>query len=76
MEVKKFDISDILLFINNFSDPYFTANFKSLDIELAKTTVFNEFSEQQDILKGSINESQFNAIKRSIKDKIRSKILR
>ncbi len=73
---KSFDINDILLFIHTFNDSYFSANFKSLDIEKSKTIVLNKFSRQSDKLNTTINIYQFEAIKKSIKDQIRKEILK
>lgn len=73
---KSFDINDVLLFIHTFSDSYFSANFKSLEIEKAKTIVLNKFSQQSDKLNNTINIYQFEAVKKNIKDQIRKELLK
>lgn len=72
-----YDINDILLFIHNFEDDYFTANFKSIDIEKAKTKILNKFNDlaKEVNLKNNISEYQFKTIKLNIKDQIRKELL-
>ena len=69
------DFNDVILFISTFEDDYFTKSFAVDKIKTAKDEVLTNAFNDADKFKGVINDSQFNAVCKSYKDKIRKLIL-
>ena len=72
-----FDMNDVILYISNFNDDFFTKSFAPDKIAKAKEKVLNDaFIDAEYFGNININKVQFTNVCKNYKDKIRNEILK
>ena len=72
-----YDINDVIFYIKNFQNDFFTMSFSCKKIEKAKEKVLNDaFKDAERFENININKAQFEIVCKNYKDKIRNEILK
>ena len=72
-----YDINDVIFYIKNFKNDFFTKSFANEKIEKAKQKILEDvFKDAERFENININKAQFAIVCKNYKDKIRNEILK